>query len=262
MENNKPIFFSDLDKTLLMSGFPNETCVEYKTVLKYGNEEVKNEITYMTKEGLQLIKSLLQKVLFIPTTMRSLEQTKRIDWIQEYNPKYIICSNGCEIYVDGKKNMEWEEIVREEISSWNVKNYNDRGRFETNLDIVEYRNVGYYYFVWKFKENITEKDIHIMKYNIPYNFRLQIDGKKAFFLPETIHKAKAIEFLLNKYHLNGEIFVAGDSEADKEMLELPYVHSLLPKHSKLQLKKENVFITKNEFLKGSEDIMKEILRQV
>ena len=79
-------------------------------------------------------------------------------------------------------------------------------------------------------------------------------------MQESFHKAKAIEFLLQKYKLQGKIFVAGDSEADKEMLELPYTYSLLPKHSKLQLNKKNVFITENEFLKASEDIMKEILK--
>lgn len=254
------IFFSDLDKTLLMSGFPNEKCVEYKTIFQTKTEFVKKEITYMTKEGYDLIQEVLKKVLFIPTTMRNLEQTMRIEWIQEYNPKYIICSNGCEIYVDGKLDEEWNEIVRENISSKLVEQSNDRGNYIDGLNIQEFKNVNGFYFVWKFENKITQEEKNILKLFIPYGFRLQIDGKKAFFLQESFHKAKAIEFLLQKYKLQGKIFVAGDSEADKEMLELPYTYSLLPKHSKLQLNKKNVFITENEFLKASEDIMKEILK--
>lgn len=260
------IFFSDLDKTLLMSGFPNEKCVEYKTVLAtYENnilvDEVKNKITFMTEKGFNLMQEVLKKVLFIPTTMRNLEQTKRIDWIREYNPKYIICSNGCEIYVNGEKDEDWEAFVRDEISSWQVKQDNDRGRFIEDFEVIECRNVNGYYFVWKLNHTITEQDKRVLKLFCPYDFRLQIDGKKAFFLPKQFNKAKAIEFLLEKYNLKGNIFVAGDSEADKEMLELPYVHSFIPKHSKLQLNKKDVYISENEFLKGSEDIIKEILKE-
>lgn len=258
MENNRKIFFSDLDKTLLMSGFPNEKCVEYKTIFQYNDQKVRKKITYMTEKAYEGMQEVLKRVLFIPTTMRNLEQTKRIEWIQEYNPKYIICSNGCEIYADGELDEEWNEIVREQISYKLVEEANDRGNYIENLDIVECRNVNGFYFVWKLKEDITEEQKKILNFFIPNGFRIQIDGKKAFFLQESFHKAKAIEFLLQKYKLEGEIFVAGDSEADREMLELPYVHSLLPRHSKLELNKE-VFVTEHEYLKASEDIIKKIL---
>lgn len=264
----KPIFFSDLDKTLLMSGFPNEKCVEYKTILcdidNNGiiTNETKEKVTYMTEEGFNLMQKLLKKVLFIPTTMRNLQQTKRIDWINEYNPKYIICSNGCEIYVNGEKDEEWEAFVRDEVSSWQVKQSNDRGRFIEDFEIIECRNVNCYYFVWKLNAPITEKEKKVLKLFCPYDFHLQIDGRKAFFLPNKFNKAIAIEFLLKKYQLKGDIFVAGDSEADREMLELPYVHSFVPKHSKLVLNKKDVFVSKNEFLKASENIIEEILTKV
>ncbi len=256
------IFFSDLDKTLLMSGCPNQKCVEYKTIFESGNNISRTELTYMTEKSFQMMQELLKKVLFIPTTMRNLEQTERIEWIKNYNPKYIICSNGCEIYVDGKKDEEWEEIVRSEISSRNVSHSNDRGNFIEDLDIVECRNVNGYYFVWKLKNRITEEDINTLKLFIPYGFRLQVDGRKAFFLPKQFNKAKAIEFLMKKYQLNGNIFVAGDSEADREMLELPFVHSFIPKHSQLKLNKKDVFVSKKELVRASEDIIEEILKKV
>ena len=101
-------FISDLDKTLIYTKYPNEICVEYKDG---------KPISYMTEKGLSLMKKILTKSIFIPCTMRNLEQTMRINFIKEYNPKFIICQNGANIYINGKLDLEWAEYISQFIKT-------------------------------------------------------------------------------------------------------------------------------------------------
>lgn len=245
-------FFSDLDKTLIYSGYPEHKCVEWKD---------SKEITYMTERSYDLMQNILQKVIFIPTTMRSLEQTLRIEWIKKYNPQFIICYNGYEIYINGEKDTKWGNFVKEKISSELVLEYNNKAKF-CNMNIVEAKNFGGYYFVWKFNDIPTEKEIKKAKEFIPYDFHLQVDGKKMFFLPNSINKAKAVDYLVQKYKLKNNIYIAGDSSADKEMLELPYAKAFIPKHSKLKLNRKDVFVSENEYIYATENIIKKILLDI
>lgn len=260
-------FFSDLDKTLVCSGYPEHKCVERKMIFEHKENNqlvtrITKDITFMTEEAYRLMQELLQKVKFVPTTMRDINQTMRIDFIRQYNPQFIICSNGCEIYVNGEKDEEWEEMIREEISYKLVKESNDRGNFcDDIMDITEAKQFGGYYFVWKFKDNVTEEDVRKAQAFVPYGFHIQTDNKKMFFLPDAVNKAKAIEYLMKKYKITDDILVAGDSSADKEMLELPYAKAFIPKHSKLKLNRKDVYISDYEYLEGSEDIIKQILSE-
>ena len=62
------LFFSDLDKTLVYSGYPDHVCVERCE---------DKEITYMTSRAVDLFNGLisLENMTFIPCTLRSYEQT-------------------------------------------------------------------------------------------------------------------------------------------------------------------------------------------
>ena len=96
------LFFTDLDKTIVYSGYPEHYCVEYKE---------KQEITYMTNEGKRQLDNLFKKEGFrmIPCTLRSFEQTKRIEFITDELTPVVICDNGFSIYNKGVLDKSWDK---------------------------------------------------------------------------------------------------------------------------------------------------------
>ena len=102
------LFFTDLDKTIVYSGYPEHYCVEYKE---------KQEITYMTNEGKRQLDNLFKKEGFrmIPCTLRSFEQTKRIEFITDELTPVVICDNGFSIYNKGVLDKSWDKKMQSYI---------------------------------------------------------------------------------------------------------------------------------------------------
>ena len=86
---DKIFFITDLDRTIIHSKHSGYRCVE-----KLGDRE----ITYMTDYAYEKLHELLkiEEFMFIPCTMRNINQTLRVDFIRCYNPKIIICTNGAQ----------------------------------------------------------------------------------------------------------------------------------------------------------------------
>ena len=105
------LFFSDLDSTLIYSGYPEHTCVEY-------NEA--KEVTYMTAQGINFLKDLLVRkdFVFIPCTLRSYEQTARIGFLKNGNVPIIICDNGFSIYENGILDKTWDNLMKENLATY------------------------------------------------------------------------------------------------------------------------------------------------
>lgn len=241
-------FISDLDKTLIFSGYTDEKCVE-----KYQNRD----ITFMTKKGFQLLQEVFQKVTFIPCTMRNINQTNRIDFIKNYNPKYMICTNGCEIYINGILDENWNSQVREKISVNEILNLQKIVE-KTDLDILENRNVNNFFLALKFNKTDLNNEIEYLKNIIPSHYNIQQDKHKIFLLNKLIDKSNAIHYLKNKYLDNENIIVAGDSNADENMTKLSYVKAYIPKHATFENKK--AYRTESEGIMSTEEILKQILK--
>lgn len=242
-------FISDLDKTLIFSGYPNEKCIE-----KYNERN----ITFMTQKGFSLLQEVLNNVIFIPCTMRNLHQTNRIDFIHNYNPKYIICTNGCEIYIDGKLDKNWENLVREKISIKEILNLQKQVD-NLNLNIIENRSVNDFFLALKFTTANLDKEIEILRKVIPSTYNIQQDKYKIFLLNKTIDKSNAIDYLKNNYLLDDKIIVAGDSKADENMTKLSYVKAYIPKHATFD--NEKAIKTKQEGILATEEILTNILKE-
>lgn len=89
-----PIFATALDNTLIFSrGFVKDEdviAVEYKD---------NKELSYMTKQSLDYLKSLNEVITIIPITSRSLEEFKRITFYSMF--EHAILSNGLAILHKG-----------------------------------------------------------------------------------------------------------------------------------------------------------------
>lgn len=215
------VFITDLDRTIIHSKNPQFTCVE-----KYGERD----ITFMTDKSIKLINDLLARkdFVFIPCTMRKYHQTMRINFIDKYKPRYMICENGAQIYIDGELDKEWESRMSKIVDFTSIKKDVEKIKslgynFRDVLDID-----GYYIAISFHNEsdaNEAYEDIASM-FKAPFS-TIQV-GRKMFVIHEKIDKMYAVEYLVKKLGIE-KFITSGDSEADKMFTTLG--DAILPRHA-------------------------------
>ena len=72
---------------------------------------VQSAYTYMTKTSWKLLQKVAHKLLFIPTTTRTIEQYQRINL--GFVPLYALVCNGGILLENGQENMRWYADSRE-----------------------------------------------------------------------------------------------------------------------------------------------------
>ena len=96
------LFFADIDNTLIYSykhNIGNETIgVEFYP-------EKNKMISFMTKTSWELLQKAAEKVIFIPTTTRTMEQYQRINF--GFTPMYALVCNGGVLLENGQENTQW-----------------------------------------------------------------------------------------------------------------------------------------------------------
>ncbi|KMW25004.1 hypothetical protein HMPREF0977_00867 [Clostridium sp. 1_1_41A1FAA] len=106
------VVFSDLDRSIIYSKrFLGEDKSELEIEI-YKNEN----ISYISKKTVKLIKQLQKNIEFIPTTTRNIEQFKRIEFSKyDIDFKYAITSNGGNILVNGQIDSEYKDYINQKL---------------------------------------------------------------------------------------------------------------------------------------------------
>lgn len=247
MEN---IFFiTDLDRTIIHSKHKGYKCVE-----KLGDRE----ITYMTNYAYDKLQELLKNELFIfiPCTMRSISQTLRVDFIRVYNPRIIICTNGAQIYIDGKLDNEWDKQMK------NLCNYNElieninyieelKEIYKESINIIDVRNIENFYITVKCKDSEeANKFYYIIKDKFSKNIDVLKIEAKIFIIHKKINKVYAVDYIVKKFNIKN-LITSGDTEVDKEFTTRGI--AILPKHS--SFKHDKAIITRKDKINSTEEIL-------
>lgn len=249
------ILISDLDRTLIYSkkSFINEYSGDYVCIEKNGERE----ITYVTSHALPLIKKLFSVVPLIPCTMRSFKQTMRIDFIKEMGFNTCICSNGAEIYIEGVKDLDWENTITSYID--NNKLLGDiellrESLFDYDVDI---RNIlGYYIEVRCPSEQSAYVISEIVReYIRDENIHVFATTNKVFAIDKRINKETAILYLRKKLGLK-DVISGGDAEVDLEMLLISN-YSVAPKHKTFDGKFD--YVTESTSILAGEELLKHLI---
>lgn len=205
------IFNSDLDNTLIYSYRhdigDDKVCVEI-----YEGREV----SFMTKKSYELLKSIQEQVVFVPTTTRTIEQYNRIDFGIGI-PKYALVCNGGILLEGGRENEEWYKASRELAADC----MGELKKAETCLEqdkhrIFEIRNIkGLFIFTkssepYRSVETLKEL-LNLSLVDVFYN------GVKVYVVPKKLSKGRAVK-RFQKYLGADMIIAAGDSEFDVPML--------------------------------------------
>lgn len=253
--------FSDLDRSIIYSKrFLGDNKRELQIEI-YKNEN----ISYISNKTIELIKEIEKYNYFIPTTTRTIEQFKRIEFKKyDLNFKYSITSNGGNILIDEQIDNEYSLFINEKLKqSFNI---------ETCIKLFEeYKNIKgikklkkaddffFYIVVDNNIFNIETINDFIEKIG-NFNWKTYINTSKIYFMPYELKKSTAIKYLCDKLNLKNT-FSIGDSIMDKDMLKF-CDKSYLLNHGDLvnKLKKEDKFlISKESGFRGTEEILKKIL---
>lgn len=259
------IYFSDLDRTIICSKKlikkeDNAICIEFIN---------NDEISYISNEIIEKINLLNSSKIFIPTTTRSIEQFKRIDFSKfGINFKYAITSNGACILKNGVKLKSWEKEInllkKKSTDIYKlIEDYNNLFSNEIEKYITKFRIVedNFFYIVLdKSVSNIDFLDsfIHYLDENGWVYFK---NCSKVYFLPKGMTKENAIKFLI-KTEFNSSSFSAlGDSNMDVGMLSIAN-KAFVPKHGDISstFKHDNLYVTKNTGLDGINEMLDLILK--
>lgn len=242
------LFFSDLDSTLIYSGYPEHTCVEY-------NEA--KEVTYMTAQGINFLKELLVRkdFVFIPCTLRSYEQTARIDFLKNGNVPIIICDNGFSIYENGILDKTWDNLMKENLATYPTDEIKSDIEIlvSSNNMCCKIKNNRNAFFTLIF-ENAESANMHyvtIAKVLKRHKYKLELQGRKIYIIPDFLDKVLAVKYLCKKFNPS-LVITAGDSSVDKSFVEEGN-QRIIPSHSSLNIR--NTIITKKTGISAGEEIL-------
>lgn len=242
------LFFSDLDSTLIYSGYPEHTCVEY-------NEA--KEVTYMTAQGINFLKDLLVRkdFVFIPCTLRSYEQTARIDFLKNGNVPIIICDNGFSIYENGILDKTWDNLMKENLATYPTDEIKSDIEIlvSSNNMCCKIKNNRNAFFTLIF-ENAESANMHyvtIAKVLKRHKYKLELQGRKIYIIPDFLDKVLAVKYLCKKFNPS-LVITAGDSSVDKSFVEEGN-QRIIPSHSSLNIR--NTIITKKTGISAGEEIL-------
>lgn len=206
------LFHSDLDQTLIYSYRHNigseKVCVEiYKD----------RELSYMHPDWIETLKRIQKKALFVPTTVRTVEQYQRIRMgITE--PEYaLVCAGGILLKHGQQDDLWYQESLRlAEYAQQEIKLA--RQILEEDRDrSFEIRFIEHLFLFTKSK--YPQNSVQRLKERLDLK---QVDvyqsGSKLYILPKKLGKDSGV--LRLKSLLQADmVLAAGDSELDSAMLQ-------------------------------------------
>lgn len=205
------IFNTDLDNTLIYS-YKHEIGPEKRCVEIYQGRE----ISYITEKTYELLNSVKEKVLIVPTTTRTIEQYERIHLEIGAFPYALVCNGGV-LLIDGKEDEQW---YQDSLSL--VKNCSSVMREAVALlkkDENRSFEIRYIKELFIFtKSEKPDKTVEYLRSGLNTTLvDIFANGIKVYVVPKALNKGAAAKRLKDK--LGGDLVIAaGDSEFDLTML--------------------------------------------
>lgn len=216
------------------------------------------EITYMTDYAYEKLQALLKReeFIFIPCTMRNINQTLRVDFIRDYNPKTIICTNGAQIYIDGNLDKVWDKQMKylcdENELNKNIKYLEKlKEEYKERIGVIEVRNIEKFYITVKCIDSYeAEKFYNIINHKFDKNINVLRIEAKIFIIHNRINKVYAVDYIIKRFNIK-KLITSGDTEVDREFTSRGI--TILPKHS--SFKHEKAIITEKSKIHATEEIL-------
>ena len=206
------IFNTDLDNTMIFS-YKHDIGLDKMNVELYQGRE----ISFITKKTHDMLLQVKEKVLFVPTTTRTVEQYQRID-LGIGDIKYALACNGGVLLIDGVEDDAWyqESLALVKDSNEELKKAEELLEVEKRRTF-ELRNIKGLFIFTKCDE--PENVVEYLKGELDTD-KVEVfnNGVKVYVVPKNLSKGNAI--IRFKKYMNGDMVIAaGDSEFDITMFD-------------------------------------------
>lgn len=228
------IFASDLDRTLIYS---SKFIDDYPSPVKA--VETGDYYSYMTATAAELLKDLAGKVLFVPCTTRTVEQYRRIGFLQNEVPcRYAVTSNGANLLVNGVPDAVYRAGIMRDMT----------GECASGPDILKgfgrlsgaglwnapmrHADEAFYYCIVERDKIPLQELADFSNWAGGKNWRVSLQGRKLYLVPRVVNKWSALQRVAQMTGGNHRVVAAGDS-----LLDLPLVqgadYAISPAHGEL-----------------------------
>lgn len=218
------LFASDLDQTLIYSkrSMGKDVAPEELRVVEYFDGKPQS---FMTRKGQQALWNLGKSAVFVPVTTRTKEQYERVTGIHEADkiPRFAIISNGAVILENGKPIREWSENIRNQCIGRKtiIETVMPEVKHHFSEDWVLRIRQAEDWFVYLIVDREgfpTHKLEYYTETFRKIGWSLSLQGRKLYFMPESITKAAAMEYVRDRIGAE-TVVAAGDSLLDLDLLE-------------------------------------------
>ena len=135
--------------------------------------------------------------------MRNINQTLRVNFIRDYKPKIIICTNRDQIYIDGKLNKVWDNKMKF-LCDKDEFNYLEKLKEEYKelIGIIEVRNIEDFYITVKCIDAYqAEKFYNIINHKFNKNIDVLKIEAKIFIIHNRINKVYAMDYIIEMFNI-------------------------------------------------------------
>ena len=218
------LFASDLDQTLIYSRNSMGLDVAEDELVEVERYEDK-PLSYMTKKSQADLWNLTDSTFFLPVTTRTQAQYERVTGIFEGQqaPRFAVISNGAVILENGEPIKEWSDHIRKQCVSRKtiIKELLPEIERHFSEDWVLKVREADDWFVYLIVDRAKFPDEKLDFYTTAFKklgWGMSLQGRKLYFMPESITKAGAMEYV--KERLGARyVIAAGDSLLDLDLLE-------------------------------------------
>lgn len=264
----KLLFASDLDQTLIYSRRSMGSGVGEEELREVERFEGRPQ-SFMTKKSQRALWSLDDSTFFLPVTTRTQAQYERVTGIYEGKepPRFAVISNGAVILEDGEPIREWSDHIRQQCVSQNTIIHELLPEIERHFSeewVLRIREAdGWFVYLIIDRERFPEEKLGFYAKTFrKLGWEMSLQGRKLYFMPESITKAGAMEYVKDRLEAD-YVIAAGDSLLDRCLLESADV-GLLAAHGEAARSNVpvpgHIEITKNHGIKAGEEILEHIAK--
>jgi hydroxymethylpyrimidine pyrophosphatase-like HAD family hydrolase len=227
---------SDLDRTLMYSNRALEEFGRPKDKVLKPVEMSQGKWTgYMTEVAFSLLKEVNQHSLFIPVTTRTTAQFKRFVIFEKEIPlSYAVTTNGAHILYKGEPLKDWsEQLVLQLKNGCSTEEELQFALKNTGITLDGKRKQAeklFFYYLLNCLPSPSELT-EIRELTAQYGWKVSLQGRKLYFIPNAISKGKALEFICNREGMEA-MAGAGDSVLDWDFLK-DCRYRFVPSHGEL-----------------------------
>jgi hydroxymethylpyrimidine pyrophosphatase-like HAD family hydrolase len=265
---NEPVVIAtDLDRTLIFSrGAIRALGGDLPAdVVETLDGRVICEMAHVVSAGLRALPS---HICVVPTTTRTVEQLKGIQL--PVDPQFAIAASGGVVLENGIPDQQWATMLKEELeTAAPAMQARELLNAAMGSGLVQRAYTAEELFCYAIVDPAVfgvDEVAAMTEQCAPLGWRVAHQGRKLYLLPDALHKAKAIEYVVQRIAATAggrpQLLAAGDTRLDWEMLLLAD-HGWVPAGSELDrsdLRAPHIAITAEPGHRGAEQIVSEWLR--